>query len=104
MSQTVVEERTAEHITESPQQDSCAASAGRSRGVVDRVEDETKVDRGDKTGGGDMNREIQAPGILLAELREAYQSLPQHIQGQVRCLLREGSSQKPSGDECALTL
>jgi hypothetical protein len=51
-----------------------------------------------------MNREIQAPGILLAELREAYQSLPQHIQGQVRCLLREGSSQKPSGDECALTL
>jgi len=51
-----------------------------------------------------MNHEIQAAGNLLAELCEAYQGLPQHIQGQVRGLLREDSLQKQSGDERALTL
>ncbi len=51
-----------------------------------------------------MNRENQAAGKLLAELREAYQGLPQHVQGQVKCLLRENSLQKQSGDERALTL
>jgi hypothetical protein len=51
-----------------------------------------------------MNHEIQAAGNLLAELREAYQGLPQHVQAQVKCLLRENSLQKQSGDECALTL
>jgi uncharacterized membrane-anchored protein YhcB (DUF1043 family) len=48
-----------------------------------------------------MNDEIQTAGNLLAELREAYQDLPQHIQGHVKCLLREPSLQKQPGDECA---
>jgi hypothetical protein len=48
-----------------------------------------------------MNHEIQAARKLLAELREAYQGLPEGIQGQVKCLLREDSLQKQSGDECA---
>jgi hypothetical protein len=48
-----------------------------------------------------MNREIQAAGKLLAELREAYQGLPEHIQGHVKCLLRENWLQKQSGDEHA---
>jgi hypothetical protein len=48
-----------------------------------------------------MKREIQAAGKLLAELREAYQGLPQNIQRHVKCLLRENSLQKQSGDEHA---
>jgi hypothetical protein len=48
-----------------------------------------------------MNREIQAAGKLLAELREAYQGLPQNMQGHVKCLLREHSLQKQSVDEHA---
>jgi hypothetical protein len=53
---------------------------------------------------GDMNGEIQAAGELLAELREAYQDLPQHIRVHVMHLLRESSRQKqPRRQACELT-
>jgi hypothetical protein len=45
-----------------------------------------------------MNGEIQAAGKLLGELRRAYQGLPQHIKVHVKCLLREKSLQKQTGD------
>jgi hypothetical protein len=48
-----------------------------------------------------MNHETQVARKLLAELREAYQGLPEHIQGHVKCLLRENSLQKQCGDEHA---
>ena len=47
---------------------------------------------------------FKPPGIFWRSYVEAYQGLPQHIQGQVRGLLREDSLQKQSGDERALTL
>jgi hypothetical protein len=51
-----------------------------------------------------MDHEIHAVRKLLAELREAYQGLPEHVQGHVKCLLRESSLQEQSGDERALAL
>jgi hypothetical protein len=42
---------------------------------------------------GVMNGDIQAAGKLLAELREAYRGLPQHIQVHVTYLLRESTLQ-----------
>lgn len=36
-----------------------------------------------------INGDLQAVQTLLAELREAYESLPRHLQQRVRYLLRE---------------
>lgn len=44
-----------------------------------------------------MNRDIQAAGQLLAELREAYRGLPKHIQVRITYLLREITLQKQPG-------
>jgi hypothetical protein len=43
--------------------------------------------------------DIQSAGKLLAELREAYRSLPQHIQVRVACLLRESTLPAQVGDK-----
>jgi hypothetical protein len=40
-----------------------------------------------------MYGDIQAAAKLLAELREAYRRLPQHIQVHIACLLRESTPQ-----------
>lgn len=48
-----------------------------------------------------MNGDIQAAGRLLAELREAYQSLPKHIQVHITYLLRESTLQAQPGEKCA---
>lgn len=48
-----------------------------------------------------MNGNIQAAGQLLAELRDAYRSLPKHIQMHIRHLLREGTVQTQPGDKRA---
>lgn len=50
---------------------------------------------------GAMNGDIQAAGKLLAELREAYRGLPQHIQVHVAYLLRESTLQTQNGDKRA---
>jgi uncharacterized membrane-anchored protein YhcB (DUF1043 family) len=42
---------------------------------------------------GAMN-DIQSSGKLLEELREAYRSLPQHIQEHVTGFLRESTTEK----------
>lgn len=47
-----------------------------------------------------MNGDIQAAGQLLAELREAYQSLPKHIQVHITSLLRESTQQTQPGGKC----
>jgi hypothetical protein len=39
-------------------------------------------------------RDTQATGKLLAELREAYRSLPQNLQEHITYLLRESTLQK----------
>jgi hypothetical protein len=46
-----------------------------------------------------MNGNIQAAGQLLAELREAYQSLPKQIQAYIAHLLRECTSQTQPGEQ-----
>ena len=43
----------------------------------------------------------ESSGKLLAELREAYRGLPQHIQVHVMSLLRESTLQKQSCDQRA---
>ena len=48
-----------------------------------------------------MDGDIQAAGKLLAELREAYRRLPQHVQADVAHLLRESTLQAQPSSECA---
>jgi hypothetical protein len=48
-----------------------------------------------------MNGDIHATRKLLSELREAYQSLPGHLQLRISRLLREGTL---SGDTGARTV
>lgn len=48
-----------------------------------------------------MNSDIQPAGILLAELREAYRSLPKPIQVRVANLLRKSAMEEEPGEECA---
>jgi hypothetical protein len=48
-----------------------------------------------------MNNEDPLEGNLLEELREAYRSLPRHIQLRVACLLRESAPQEQSDVELA---
>ena len=48
-----------------------------------------------------MNNEVQLEGNLLEELREAYRSLPRHIQVRVACLLRDSAPQEQSDAELA---
>ena len=48
-----------------------------------------------------MDGDIQAAGKLLAELREAYRRLPQHVQADVAHLLRGGTAQTQPGSKCA---
>ena len=48
-----------------------------------------------------MNNEVQLEGNLLEELREAYRSLPKHIQVRVACLLRDSAPQEQSDAELA---
>jgi hypothetical protein len=46
-----------------------------------------------------MNGDIRAAGRLLAELREAYRRLPQHIQAHVTYVLLESMLQKQPSDK-----
>jgi len=48
-----------------------------------------------------MNDEVQLEGNLLEELREAYRSLPRHIQIRVAGLLRESAPPEQSDVELA---
>jgi hypothetical protein len=48
-----------------------------------------------------MNDETYLAGDLLAELREAYQSLPRHVQVRVAGLLRESFAQEQPDIEIA---
>ena len=47
---------------------------------------------------GAMN-DIEVARRLLAELREAYWGLPQHIQVHVACLLRESTLHRQTGQQ-----
>jgi hypothetical protein len=60
-----------------------------------------RASAGPEQVAGAMNGDIQAAAKLLMELRETYQSLPQHIQLHLTYLLRESSQQKQSGDKGA---
>lgn len=48
-----------------------------------------------------MNEEVHLVENLLVELREAYRTLPRHIQVHVACLLRESAPQQQSEVELA---
>ena len=48
-----------------------------------------------------MDGDIEAAGKLLAELRESYRRLPQHIQAHIACLLRESTLPTEPGNKCA---
>jgi hypothetical protein len=48
-----------------------------------------------------MNGDIQGARKLLAELREGFRALPEHIQVDLSCLLREHAPHKPSGHSLA---
>jgi hypothetical protein len=67
---------------------------------MEHIEDGPRVLAGPEQVGA-MDVEIQAARKLLAELREAYRGLPQHIQVHVTYLLRESSLQKQPGNKCA---
>ena len=67
----------------------------------EHIEDGSRVLAGPEQVVGAMNGDIQAAGKLLTELREAYRSLPQHVQMHVTRLLRESTLQKQSGDKRA---
>jgi hypothetical protein len=47
-----------------------------------------------------MDGDIQAAGKLLAELRESYRRLPQHIQVHIAHLLRESTLLTQPGNKC----
>jgi len=47
-----------------------------------------------------MDGDIQAAGKLLAELRESYRRLPQHIQVHIAHLLRESTLLTQAGNKC----
>jgi len=52
-----------------------------------------------------MDGDIQAAEKLLAELREAYRRLPQHIRVHIAHLLRESTRQNTTRQQaCELTL
>ena len=65
-----------------------------------RIEDGPRVLAGPEQEGA-MNGDIQAAGKLLAELRQAYRRLPQHIQAHVAHLLRESTLQTHPSNERA---
>ena len=46
-----------------------------------------------------MDGDIEAAGKLLADLRESYRRLPQHIQAHIACLLRESTLQAQPGNK-----
>ena len=48
-----------------------------------------------------MNNEIDLADNLLAELKEAYRSLPRHMQVRIASLLRESAPQQQSDAELA---
>lgn len=50
--------------------------------------------------GHNMN-DIQTAGKLLAELREAYRSLPRHLQEHVTCFLHESTLEQQNGEKVA---
>jgi hypothetical protein len=66
---------------------------------MEHIEDGPRVLAGQEQLEVAMN-DIQSAGKLLEELREAYRTLPQHINERVAYLLRESILQKQP-DKCA---
>ena len=68
--------------------------------VKEHVEDGPRV-LADPEQVDAMDGDIEAAGKLLAELRESYRRLPQHIQAHIACLLRESTLPTEPGNKCA---
>ena len=66
--------------------------------VKEHIEDGPRVVAGPEQVEA-MDGDIEAAGKLLAELRESYRRLPQHIQAHIACLLRESTLLAQPGNE-----
>jgi len=68
--------------------------------VKEHIEDGPRVVAGPEQVDA-MDGDIEAAGKLLAELRDSYRRLPQHIQAHIACLLRESTLPTEPGNKCA---